>query len=80
MTPPHDIIVAAEKELRRIINHQCPYENEAEGYRTPRDEALTEAIDFFYEEKSPSPELRKEIEVEVRTEKIIAEGFRKGEI
>jgi hypothetical protein len=73
MIPPHDIIVAAQRELGRIINHQCPYENEAEEYRTPRNEALKEAMDFFYKEKSPSPELRKEIEAEVLIEKEIAD-------
>jgi hypothetical protein len=79
MAPPHDIIIAAKREIERIINHQCPYENEAEEYRTPSNEALKEAMDFFKDE-SPSPELKKEIEVEVRIEKDIAEGFRKGEI
>jgi len=80
MTPPHDIIIAAEHELERIINHQCPYENEAEEYRTSRNEALKEAMNFFYKDESPSPELKKEIEAEVLIEKDIAEGFRKGEI
>lgn len=80
ITPPHDILIAEKQELERIINHQCPYENEAEEYRTPRNEALNEAMDFFYKDKSPSPELKKEIEVEVLIEKDMAEGFRKGEI
>lgn len=80
ITPPHDIIVAAQRELGSMINHQCPYEIEAEKYRTPRNEALKEAMDFFYKEKSPSPQLKREIEVEVRIEKDIAKGFRNGEI
>lgn len=73
MTPPHDIIVTAQQEFRRIIKHQCPYENEAEEHRTPINEALKEAMDFFYKEKSPSPKLRKEIETEVLIEKEIAD-------
>lgn len=79
MTPPHDIIIAVRHELERITNHQCPYEKEAEEYRTLRNEALKEAMNFFYKEDSPSPELKKESEVEVMIEKDIAEGFRKGE-
>lgn len=78
--PPHDIIIAAKRELEKIINHKCPYENEAEKYRAPRNEALKEAMDFFYKDESPSPEFKKQIEVEVLIEKDIAEGFRKGEI
>jgi hypothetical protein len=71
MTPPHDIIVAAERELGRIMSYQCPYENEAEKHRKPRSKALKRTIHFFYKEKAPSSKLRKKIEAEVLIEKDI---------
>lgn len=73
MKPPHDIIIAAERAIGRIMKYQCPYENEAEKYRIPRNEALKRTKHFFYKEKSPSPKLRKKIEAEVLIEKDIVD-------
>jgi hypothetical protein len=73
MKPPHDIIIAAERELGRIMNYQCPYENEAEKHRNPGSKALKRTIHFFYKEKSPFSKLRKKIEAEVLIEKDIAD-------
>ncbi|MCK4735879.1 MAG: tetratricopeptide repeat protein [Methanophagales archaeon] len=78
--PPHDVILFAEREFNKIINHQCPYEEEAEKevdkkteqQSNYRNKALKEAMNFFYKESSPSHELQQTIEAEVRIEKDIA--------
>jgi len=86
--PPHDIILFANREFNKIINHQCPYEEEAEKEmaRTSKDQinyrnkALKEATDFYYIETTPSNRMEKEIKAEVLIEKEVAKGIRKGDI
>jgi hypothetical protein len=74
MKPPHDIVIAAKREIDRITKNLCPYEIEAEKYLTPKDDALEKAMEFFYDEKLPTTELKNKIKEESMIEKDIA-GF-----
>jgi hypothetical protein len=72
MKTSHDILIAIEREMKRIQQNLCPYEKEADTYLTPQNYALKDTMDFFYDELSPSSEMSDVIKAEVMIEKEMA--------
>ena len=73
-----DIISSfTEREFNNVINHKCPYEEEAEKYCSHWKDGLERAKDYFYKESLLPDKIKEEIEGEVLIEEEIAKAFRK---